>query len=233
MSELSEIGEHLSWKHFFRGQFEHLLLVLVLVPGVLYLLEPHLVGRSFGPLSDRGWAYLLVGLVVAHQVIVWLVWRMQLCFGTLSRLFGEADLVVWGLVFFPFLAARVALLVLVGRIDFRSLGWLRPIEIGLGVFLLVPALYTSWSVIRHFGLVRALGADHFRARYLDESLVREGVFRYSTNGMYTYGFAGLWALALFLSSRAALALALFQHAYIWVHMYCTERPDLEVLYEDR
>lgn len=233
MSDLSKIRERLSWKHFFQGQFEHLLLVSVLVPGALYLVEPQLSGESLGPLTDYGWAYLLVGLVVGHQVLVWLVWRIQLCFGSLSRLLGTADLVIWAAIFFPFVAARVILLVVVGQSDAGSLGWPRSFEIGLGVLLCAPALYTFWSVIRHFGLLRALGADHFRASYLDRPLVREGIFRYSTNAMYTYGFAGLWAVGLFLSSRAALALALFQHAYIWVHMYCTEQPDLDILYRDQ
>ncbi len=117
--------------------------------------------------------------------------------------------------------------------DRGSLGWPRPLEVGLGLPLLLLALYTFWSVIRDFGLMRALGADHFRAEYRELPLVREGIFRYSDNAMYTFGFAGLWGLALLLGSRAALALALFQHAYIWVHMYCTEGPDLEVLYGNR
>ena len=48
--------------------------------------------------------------------------------------------------------------------------------------------------------------------------------------MYTFVFLGLWSIALFTGSRAALALALFQHAYIWVHWYCTEQPDGVILY---
>ena len=31
-------------------------------------------------------------------------------------------------------------------------------------------------------------------------------------------------------SLAALAAALFQHAYIWVHYYCTEAPDMDLIY---
>jgi len=27
-----------------------------------------------------------------------------------------------------------------------------------------------------------------------------------------------------------LAAALFQHAYIWVHYYCTEEPDMQLIY---
>jgi hypothetical protein len=60
--------------------------------------------------------------------------------------------------------------------------------------------------------------------------VRRGAFRWSPNAMYAYAFLLLWAIALIGNSRAALAVALFQHAYIWVHMYCTEDPDLQLLH---
>jgi protein-S-isoprenylcysteine O-methyltransferase Ste14 len=61
-------------------------------------------------------------------------------------------------------------------------------------------------------------------------LVREGAFKYSSNAMYTYVFLVFWAIAFFTGSTAALATALFQHAYIWVHYYCTEEPDMRVIY---
>ena len=44
--------------------------------------------------------------------------------------------------------------------------------------------------------------------------------------MYVFGFLLLWIPALAGRSYAALATALFSHAYIWVHWYCTEKPDL-------
>ncbi len=233
MTELRHIQDRLGWTHFFQGQLQHLLFALILAPGTLCLVMPFTTGQRVGPLTDRQAAALLITVVVAHQVTVWLVWRLQLCFGLLSRLLGKADLVVWGVVFFPFLGARVVLLAAVGIADYGSLSLPRWLEIGLGGLLLLLAAYTLYSVLRHFGLVRAMGGDHFRQRYLDMDLVREGIFRYSEDAMYTFGFAGLWALAFFLSSRAALTLALFQHGYIWVHLYCTERPDLAVLHEDR
>jgi hypothetical protein len=225
MQDLADIQARLSWRYFFKGQLHHLLLVLVLVPGGLYLLGP------VTPETQRA-ATLLIAVVVAHQVVAWLVWRAQLCFGALTRLVGRADLAVWSAIFFPFLAARVAGTVLVGRLDAGSLGGPRALHIVGGVALLLPALYTGWSVIRHFGVIRAVGADHFRDRYRRMPLVTEGAFRYSENAMYTFGFLALWGLALLFASRAALALALFQHAYIWVHWYCTEQPDLTVLYGD-
>ena len=61
-------------------------------------------------------------------------------------------------------------------------------------------------------------------------MVCEGAFKYSANAMYSFVFIGLWGIALLLGSQAALAVVLFQHAYIWVHWYCTEQPDGVVLY---
>ena len=225
MQDLADIRTRLSWRYFFKGQLHHLLLVLVLVPGGLYLLGP--VDAE----TQRA-ATLLIAVVVAHQVVVWLVWRAQLCFGTLTRLVGQADLAVWSAIFFPFIAARVVGTILVGWLDAGSLGGPRALHIVVGVALLLPAIYTNWSVRRYFGLIRAIGADHFRDRYHRMPLVTEGAFRLSENAMYTLGFLGFWALALLFASRAALALALFQHAYIWVHWYCTEQPDMAVLYGD-
>src|SRR5438093_373826 len=96
--------------------------------------------------------------------------------------------------------------------------------------ILVPSLYTAWSVQRYFGFARAAGADHFRRRYREMPLVTRGAFAWTPNAMYTFGFLGLWAVALFGRSHAGLVAALFQHAYIWVHYACTEQPDMELLY---
>ena len=38
-------------------------------------------------------------------------------------------------------------------------------------------------------------------------------------------------IGLLLGSWNAIVLALFYHAYIWVHMYCTEDPDMRILYK--
>jgi hypothetical protein len=67
-------------------------------------------------------------------------------------------------------------------------------------------------------------------RYRAMPMVCEGAFKYSANAMYSFVFIGLWGIALLLGSQAALAVVLFQHAYIWVHWYCTEQPDEVVLY---
>jgi hypothetical protein len=100
----------------------------------------------------------------------------------------------------------------------------------VGVLLLLPTVWTVHSIKTYFGLALALGGDHFFERYRAMPMVRGGALAWSSNAMYTFVFLGLWGIVLIARSRAALAVALFQHAYIWVHWYCTEQPDGVVLY---
>jgi hypothetical protein len=50
--------------------------------------------------------------------------------------------------------------------------------------------------------------------------------------MYKFGFLILWAIALAFLSKAALLVAAFSHAYIWVHFYFTELPDIHKIFGD-
>ena len=72
--------------------------------------------------------------------------------------------------------------------------------------------------------------DDVAVDFPDMPMVREGAFRHTSNAMYGLVFLGLWGIALLFGSWNALVVALFQHAYIWVHMYCTEAPDMRRIY---
>ncbi|MEZ5365977.1 MAG: methyltransferase [Bryobacterales bacterium] len=61
-------------------------------------------------------------------------------------------------------------------------------------------------------------------------LESRGIFRYTRNGMYTFGLIGIWLPGLFLASQAALLAAAFHHAAAWVRYYCTELPDMRRIY---
>ncbi|GAB6090665.1 methyltransferase [Spirochaeta dissipatitropha] len=222
--------QHAPTGYFVSGQPRHLLMAFLMSSGAIYLAGPALNTGSFMGLTDQSWMYLMIAVVLTHQLIVALVFRAQLMYQVLSRIFGSLDLLVWGFVFLPLLALRPLTLVGLSRASDTGIGIPRWISLPLGLLLLIPGLYALWSVFRHFGLQRALGGDHFRRRFLDMPMVRAGIFRFSSNAMYTFAFLLLWAIALLLDSRAALAGAAFQHAYIWVHWYCTEEPDMRLLY---
>ena len=80
---------------------------------------------------------------------------------------------------------------------------------------------------------RAFGIDHFQPGTIgNESFVKRGIFKYTSNGMYVYGFLILWIPGILFQSEAALIVALFNHIYIWVHYYYTELPDIKIIYAD-
>lgn len=87
-----------------------------------------------------------------------------------------------------------------------------------------------YSVARYFGLGRATGLDHFDLSYRTMPLVKKGIFKYSSNAMYTFAIPVFWSFGLLAGSEGALLLALFNHLFIWVHYYCTEKPDMDYIY---
>lgn len=212
-------------RFFFRRQLWHLVALAILVPIAWAFAAGALEDGEWLGVPDTTWFWLAIGVAVLHQTLTWLVWRSQLLWSVWTRWFGRRDLVVWGAVFLPLLAARPLLILALAIADRGSLALPAWVSAGLGLVLLAPSLYTLWSVARYFGIPRAMGGDHFRARYREMPLVREGAFAWNPNAMYAFGFLGLWSIALLLESQAALSAALFQHAYIWVHQYCTEAPD--------
>lgn len=215
--------------YFWHGQLAHALILAGLLAGAWAAAGAMGDGTWLG-ISGTTWFAAAIAVPIVQQVAVALLWRAQLCFSLLTRIFGDRGFVVWGVVFLPLLVARPLLVVAVGLADPGPL----PVPVGgtsvVGALMLVPAVWAMHSVKTYFGFARALGGDHFFERYRAMPMVREGAFGYSSNAMYSFVFVGLWGLALLTHSRAALAVALFQHAYIWVHWYCTEQPDGVVLY---
>ena len=221
-----------STRYFFYRQLWHFAALLILIPVTYAFAAPVLGEGTWLGIQDRTWFWLAIGIPILHQIIVWIVFRLQMGWATLTKIFGWADLFVWGLMFLPLLLLRFVSLVGLAKSTQSSLDLPRPVALALAIGLLLPALYTIWSVFRYFGLVRAMVGDHFRIRYRQMSLVEQGAFKYSNNAMYTFAFFLLWAIALLIGSQAALSVALFQHAYIWVHYYCTEKPDMDIIYGD-
>jgi hypothetical protein len=224
------LPEASSIQFFFKRQQWHLAAILVLVPLAWAFAANALNTGAWLGIPDTTWFWLALGVAIVHQVVVWVVWRSQLGWAVFSKLFGQYDLLVWGLLFIPLLVARPLLVVGLAIANRGSLDLPQPLAVGLGLVLLLPAIYTLWSVARYFGIPRAIGGDHFRSHYRTMPLVKEGAFAWSSNAMYAFAFLGLWSIALLIGSQAALTVVLFQHAYIWVHLYCTEAPDMDLLY---
>ena len=203
-----------------QGQLHHALslFVLLLISGLGWTV----IGKP-----SPGLFWLAVSVPVVHQVYVWLAWRLELKYSYISKKFSFQLFVI---VFFVLFIARFISLALPGWVDQGSLGLTMQIRVSLTVILLIPGLYAMYSVKRYFGLSRAAGADHFMVEYQKMPLVKKGIFKYTGNGMYIYAFLLFWVIAVSFNSMAALLVALFSHVYIWVHYYCTERPDMNYIY---
>jgi protein-S-isoprenylcysteine O-methyltransferase Ste14 len=133
-------------------------------------------------------------------------------------------------LFFLLFAGRFVSLFALAWEDSGSLHIITFQRIFITGVLVVPGIYSVYSVLRYFGLKRAAGADHFDPKYRDMPFVRQGIFRFTNNGMYFYAFLLFWAIAVGFNSSAALVVAAFSHAYIWVHFYSTEKPDMDFIY---
>ena len=127
-------------------------------------------------------------------------------------------------------AGRFVTLLVLAALDQGTLQSPSTLKLAIALVLALPGIYAMYSVVRCFGLERAAGADHFHPRYREMPLVRGGIFKYTSNGMYVYAFLLFWAIAIAFNSSAALVVAAFSHLYIWIHFYATERPDMEYLY---
>jgi hypothetical protein len=216
---------------FFYRQVWHLLALLVLVPSTWLLVRPFLDDGRWLGLTNTSWFWLSIGLAVVHQVVVWIVFRLQIGWATLTRVFGRADLVIWGVLFQTLLTGRIVAVIGLAQSTQNSLPISHTLAIVIALFLIIPFVYTIWSVFKYFGLVRAMVGDHFRIKYRQMPLEDRGIFKYSSNAMYTFGFLALWVIGLLHLSIPALLLAAFNHIYIWVHYFCTEKPDMEIIFD--
>jgi hypothetical protein len=200
------------WLHFFSGA---LLLALVWLTWT-FLGKPYPVAF---------WS--AVAFPVAHQIFVWLAWRFELRSSAISKTIGFRGYLV---IFFLLFGGRFITLAILAWLDRGSLELPVIPQVILTAILCLQGMYAMYSVKRYFGMARAAGADHFDPRYREMPLVKEGIFRFTSNGMYVYAFLLFWALAVGFNSSAALLVAAFSHAYIWLHFYATEKPDMDFLY---
>ena len=176
------------------------------------------------------WFWLAVALAIVHQVYVWFCWRTELHGNWLTRVFGKLGFPLYAAGFSLLGILRVVAVFVLALSNRDTLPLDHTALKMLAIIALLPALYLFYSVKRYFGFRRAFGIDHFDEEYRSLPFVRQGIFRYTRNGMYIYGFLLLWVPALWFASQAALCVALFNHIYIWVHYYSTELPDMKRIY---
>ncbi|HJO38064.1 MAG: phosphatidylethanolamine N-methyltransferase family protein [Vicinamibacterales bacterium] len=227
-------GQSDGWRllsRIFERQWLHLLLLIGLLGAMAPALraDPVRLG-TLGGLGTPVWIALAIIVAVSHQCYVWFCWRMQLHGQLFTRLYGDRGFPMYGAGFAALALARLATVVAVAASNRDTLPWDPTMLRLLAVAAAVPVVYLFHSIQRYFTFRRALGIDHFDPSYRSRPLVRQGIFRYTRNAMYVFGFLMAWIPGLWFGSAAGLVVALFSHAYIWVHYIATERPDMRRIY---
>jgi hypothetical protein len=215
----------------FEKQVQHLTLLILLLAVVGWVSELlGIGGGSFQGISTPVWFWWSIAFPVLHQVWVVVCWRLELHQRWLSQHLGEWGFRIYAAGFALFSAGRIYTMIAVSIADQGSVQWDQRILNGLALLVAVPAIYLFYSVSRFFGYKRALGVDHFDPEYRTKPFVRQGIFRFTRNGMYTFGMAAFWIPGLVWASKAGLLSAAFTHLFIWVHYFCTELPDMRWIY---
>lgn len=219
---------------FFEKQLLHLAGALALILAAAWAAElPGVLGngRAWG-LSTTFWYWFALACAILHQLWVMLFWRAELHYGWVSARMGNPrGFHIYGRGFGIWSLLRFGSIIMIAFANRGSFAMPQSLR---NVLALVCTLLAGWlmlSVLRYFGIDRALGADHFEERYRTMGLERRGIFRYVRNGMYTFGFLVIYIPGLLLASKAALWLGLLNHLYIWVHYYATEKPDMARIYQ--
>jgi len=206
-----------------------LLAVFLVGLGLVGRISAVQAGQLWG-VSTAAWLWIAVALAVAHQVFVWVCWRSQLHSSLLTRMFGGRGFDVYAAGFSVLGVGRVVAVLMLALSNRDTLHVDPKVLRVAAVIAAIPAAYLFYSVKRYFGFKRAFGVDHFDKSYRSLPFVRKGVFRFTRNGMYVFGFCALWIPGLWFASEAAFIVALFNHLYIWVHYYSTELPDMKRIY---
>jgi hypothetical protein len=214
----------------FDKQLLHLVLLLTLLAGIVSLVSDDALAGFYIGLGSDSWLVIAIATPILHQYYVWLCWRLELYHGWISKTLGPRGFNFYCIGFTLLFVSRLVTICLLAVSNRGTLDVEPNAAYLLGIVLLIPALYLFYSVRRYFGFKRAYGIDHFDRSYASMPFVRQGIFKWTPNAMYVFGFFVLWVPGLWAMSEAALLAAAFNHLYIWVHYLCTEKPDMQRIY---
>lgn len=208
------------------------LLAFVILAMICYQfsLKPAVAYGSVFGVATLIWYWAAVLVALGHQMYVVFSWRSELYHQWFSKHFGENSLRNHSAIFFTLIVLRPILIVVVAISNAGTLAIPDPLNFFAIALCTILGGYTLYCTARYFGFVRATGADHFDPKYRQMGLVTKGIFSLIPNAMYSTAMLVLWLPGLVAHSSAALIVAVFQHIFVWVHYFATERPDMKEIY---
>ena len=213
---------------FFRRQIWHLGGTIILFYIGTQFVDLESNTNTFLGVRTSGWFLIAMSIPLIHQTYGWICWRSELCWKYISNTIGFKGYVI---IFFILIISRLSAIVLC-FVDYGSLykpgllAWI------LGLILFIPGAYTMYSVKKYFGFLRAAGADHFDSKYRDMPFENRGIFKWTPNAMYVFAIAIPFSFAVATGSQSMFVVAIYTYISIWLHYFCTEKPDFNVIYSN-
>ena len=180
-------------------------------------------------LNAFGWFIIAMTVPLIHQTYVWICWRSELCWKSISNTIGFKGYVI---IFFVLIISRLSAVVLC-FVDYGTLykpGWF---AWSLAFIIFIPGIYTLYSVKKYFGFLRAAGADHFDLKYRNMPFERRGIFKWTPNAMYVFAIGIPFGFAVATGSQSMFVVSIYTYISIWLHYFCTEREDFKVIYDNK
>mgnify|MGYP002001911908 FL=1 len=215
-------------RFFFRHQIWHLGGSILLFYIGVQMVDLEVNTNAFLGISALNWFMIAMSVPLIHQAYVWICWRSELCWQSISNTIGFKGYII---IFFTLIISRLSAIILC-FVDYGSLykpgllAWI------LSIILFIPGVYTMYSVKKYFGFLRAAGADHFDPKYKDMPFEKRGIFKWSPNAMYVFAIGIPFAFAVATGSQSMFVVAIYTYISIWLHYFCTEKEDFKVIYED-
>ena len=213
-------------RFFFRHQIWHLGGTIVLFYIGVQLVDLESNTNSFLGISALSWFMIAMTIPLIHQTYVWVCWRSEICWKSISNTIGFKGYVI---IFFILIISRLSAIVLC-FVDYGSLYKPGLLTWILSIILFIPGVYTMYSVKKYFGFLRAAGADHFDIKYRDMPFERRGIFKWTPNAMYTFAIAVFFGFAISAGSKTMFVFAAYTYIGAWLHYFCTEKEDFKVIY---
>jgi hypothetical protein len=211
---------------FFKHQIWHIGGMVILFYIGTQLVELKNNTNTFIGIDASSWFMIAMSIPLIHQTYVWICWRSELCWKSISNTIGFKGYVI---IFFILILSRLSAIVLC-FIDYGSLytpGWF---AWSLAIIIFIPGAYTMYSVKKYFGFLRAAGADHFDTKYRDMPFEKRGIFKWTPNAMYVFGIGVPFGFATATGSLLMFIVAIYTYISIWLHYFCTEKEDFKVIY---
>jgi len=211
---------------FFKHQIWHIGGLIVLFYVGLQMVDFGTVSNVFLGVSAKNWFFFSMITPLLHQSYVWLCWRSELCWKTISRTIGFK---AYAVIFIMIMILRLSGIGLCFS-DYGS--WFTPgwIAWSVSVLIFVPFIYTIYSIKKYFGFMRATGIDHFDPNYKNIPFEKRGIFKWSSNAMYTFAIPVFFGFAISVGSKAMFVFAAYSFIGAWLHYFCTEKEDFKVIY---